>query len=869
MGQRRIPGIGEDVTDLFPVGADVSHLFGAAPPVQAPQPARPYDGKPYTAEEFTDQPVDDGWLGSAKRFVSGLAQSVDPRPALKLLYDASEIASPDAIGRRLVGAPGRDGGQVGDAFLADLKGVADAQVGQFRKAKEAYDQGRYSEAAGYTVAGVLPMLGPAAAHLGEEAGAGNLAGAAGGVAGMVAPVAVAKVLPKSVSLPTVAAPNAARQAAVDLALREGVPLDAATATGNRFVQAAQHVLDRSLGGSMVAQRAAQAQQQGLATVGEQLAAKLNARGGKPGPAVTPEQAGAALEDAVSGRVSSHVAEADQQYGRLRAMEADPANRVEIARTPEPGSPDAAGGTPPPKGVLGFSSKVGATEDEIFQGVLHDARNQGFTGRASDLRAAFDDQVASARRLGEDMASTAAENGPEALLTEIRRLGGVRPFVKDLAADGKGKLLREEFTNLQQSFLKKWGQRGAASVFRNDGLGLDDLAQQLASDPRFKGVVSESSDLVNMLQEIADGGPAAHGEDLQYLLRGAGVEKGRPWWKGTQADQADAYQAPVAMGIAKDALRPIYDQMAKLYPVAKQQASAGFKALKNIVNGPDYMPLSEADANLSAIKGIARGTGANDLPELRTVSQGLAAKAVSQVDDLVRMAAENMGPEALEALEKGRAATRAKYDSGDVLEGLRRGTSGEPVRMVKKITAGKDAAVEQLRALAKEAPDALPDVGRAVIDDLLAEATADGGFTKAQTIATKWRNLGAETKQVLFKDPAHVKDLDDFFHLAKLTAENSNPSGTAHTLLVAGQGGLLLTEPVSGIASAIGGAALSKLLHSPAGVRLLTRGMRMPLGSTAAKSYVAEVNAALRGVGEPALGMAADDQPDTAPRSVRR
>lgn len=62
-----------------------------------------------------------------------------------------------------------------------------AQRDQFAKAAEAPT---LSEKAGYTAAGLLPILGPMAAHAGERGAQGDIAGMAGETAGLVAPFAV-------------------------------------------------------------------------------------------------------------------------------------------------------------------------------------------------------------------------------------------------------------------------------------------------------------------------------------------------------------------------------------------------------------------------------------------------------------------------------------------------------------------------------------------------------------------------------------------------------------------------------------------------------------------------------------------------------
>ena len=84
--------------------------------------------------------------------------------------------------------------------------------------------------------------------------------------------------------------------------------------------------------------------------------------------------------------------------------------------------------------------------------------------------------------------------------------------------------------------------------------------------------------------------------------------------------------PVDMRPVKQALRPIYERYRRSMPIAQQRASQGLKALENILNEEDLKPASIAEMDLGAIKEAARA----EMPELRDVSQGLAARAVPRV-----------------------------------------------------------------------------------------------------------------------------------------------------------------------------------------------------------------------------------------------
>jgi hypothetical protein len=51
---------------------------------------------------------------------------------------------------------------------------------------------------------------------------------------------------------------------------------------------------------------------------------------------------------------------------------------------------------------------------------------------------------------------------------------------------------------------------------------------------------------------------------------------------------------------------------------------------------------------------------------------------------------------------------------------------------------------------------------------------------------------------------------------------------------------MFTNPATGIPLAIGAGALSKMLHSPAGVRALTNGLKLPLRAPAAAMTAGQI-----------------------------
>lgn len=300
---------------------------------------------------------------------------------------------------------------------------------------------------------------------------------------------------------------------------------------------------------------------------------------------------------------------------------------------------------------------------------------------------------------------------------------------------------------------------------------------------------------------------------------------------------EAIAMPVDMRKAKDALRPIMDRMHRQLPVTIARSSPGLKAIENIVNGPDYVPASIADTDLGIIKGISREA---DLPQLRDLSQGLAARAVSQLENAVQAAVGDAGQQAVEALAAGRAATRAKYGAAEVLKAIR----NEPVQAFNQAVYAHDAGINQLREVAKLAPQEMPKVGRAYLDKLLAQATEKGGFGREEGIFRAWQNLGPETKKILFPNTPLRHDLDAFFTLATKSAENINKSGSGFTAMLAVQGGWAFADPAGAILAQLPAAAVAKMMHSPAGVRLLTQGLKLPsLNPTTAANVLEQLRRA--------------------------
>lgn len=358
-------------------------------------------------------------------------------------------------------------------------------------------------------------------------------------------------------------------------------------------------------------------------------------------------------------------------------------------------------------------------------------------------------------------------------------------------------------------------------------------------------------------------PEQAGEGIQSALKaksarfGADAEQNYGPWRNTMESSSatrmvpvngkmEPIQAPVPIASLKQSMEPIFNEM-EMMPAAQKSASAGYNAIKELLDGPDVVPATTAELALSYFKEMARDASGRN--------QGIAKQLVSRLQPLVDSAVKNVSQTALDQLRAGREATRMQKGVQEVERTVR----AEPVQAYGQAIYSKDAGIEHLRRLEKEVPGEMPKIGRAVLEDILQKATFEGGFDKMDSALSKWRDMGPETKRIIFKNPMLIEDLDKFFMLAKKAGHDFNPSGSAKLGGIMTGIGYIFADPISGAALVIGTGALSKLLHSPAAVRALTEGFRVPIRDAGRAASVATRIKALVGDAAKPLDKAAQRQ----------
>jgi hypothetical protein len=277
--------------------------------------------------------------------------------------------------------------------------------------------------------------------------------------------------------------------------------------------------------------------------------------------------------------------------------------------------------------------------------------------------------------------------------------------------------------------------------------------------------------------------------------------------------------PVDLRQIKAQFQPVYDEMNRAWSISKRETSPAYTAVENIVKGPDFERSSVVEQYLGSVKRLAR--------EKEGRVGGMAKFIIPKMQNTIDASVAALDPAALQGLRAGRQIRATQAGTQEILDVLK-GTAEEPVAAYRRIVQPGDAKIRFLRQVNREAPEQVAIAGRAYLEDLLKTATEEGGFKRFDKLWADWRNLGPETKKLLYKNPVLRENIDKFFLAAKKIGENPNPSGTATTLIsmLTGGGGAWLAGPGATAGTILTAGAIAKLLYSPRGAKLLTQGLTL-------------------------------------------
>jgi hypothetical protein len=298
---------------------------------------------------------DRDWTDSLVDFAKGVWKNTNPVAAVQAVGEA--VTSP----------------------IETAKGIVSTQDHVRQEALQAFEAGDYVTGSRKLINWLIPLVGPALDASADKMSEGKYAeglGEATGIGlGLTAPTALRHT---SIKVPGVKAPNPEEAAAVKFGLEEGIPVDAGTATGNRFVKGAQRLNDESALGSIVADRAVQSQADALTRTGAKLADRAKAT------PVTAEQAGSSIRKAVEASASRLNEAASNAYDKLRALE----SRAQSETKTVGFDPKSGATTTEP---IKLAVNVGAVKDQLlplYKDLLRERELSGqlMGGKAQTIKA---------------------------------------------------------------------------------------------------------------------------------------------------------------------------------------------------------------------------------------------------------------------------------------------------------------------------------------------------------------------------------------------------------------------------------------------------------------------------------------------------
>lgn len=285
-------------------------------------------------------------------------------------------------------------------------------------------------------------------------------------------------------------------------------------------------------------------------------------------------------------------------------------------------------------------------------------------------------------------------------------------------------------------------------------------------------------------------------------------------------------APVNVAEYTSMAKGIIDEIGEELPNASDRLAESYAALKNIAKMDDWVPLEQLNNEVSALGYLSFYNKHGLTREKKdAIIQGVWKPLREMVD---KATAEYGGEAGAAALQQGRIATAKYFRIDNFAKKLGgRDLDKEGKQVFQALVSNHDGGIQALRRLKEIAPEQVSNAARGTLQTILDEAVEEGGFKGAKALGV-WNNLGPETKQLLFKDPERVERISKFFQLAKMTAQDSNPSGSGSVLAAMGQLGWAIHNPMSASVYYLTNRKIGQMLYNADTAETLTKALQTPV-----------------------------------------
>jgi len=752
------------------------------------------------------------------------------------------------------------------------KGLLSTSVDQAKKAHDAVKAGNYHQALAHAGAATLPIIAPSANAASDlENGKTDLPSALGTVTGNLGstllPAAGDALDSASLSvIPKVADLTPEESAANAYAAQNNIPIPESVRTGNKSVANIESYLANAPGSSGVMKKAANASREALAKTGtdlveapgagstnypveatpetagekiiegqesnnqaiDQSKKEANAAVQKQGEDLvnsvgttshTPESAGNTILDTLNKTKESQGSQANAAYNRLREHETNPEN---IKQVPV-GEPEVPAEV---KAKLDQIAKFGAGSDSF------EALNDADKPKVLDL----------ARKMGIDVEPKPQMKDMAFPVDTSSAVTTLKPILDKLLEEPADVLNRSRALPALKAIVN--GPKYVPASVMEDFLSGAKAISREGVNAKTRYLANQAIDAV---QPLVDKAVAEGGSDAINALK-----EGRDLTKAKYATQATIDQLPTEpVQLARKLTAP-GDSNINLLRDVKEKTP---EAIPSLARATMEGMFEDSQANGS--KALAQWNKLGDSTKLELLGD---ANKVKALDDYFKAA---------DSLQKTDVAPGSKSPVK---------VDKEPVGAYNKVMRAKDAAINALEETSNVAPDSIPHIVRANLKQLVESATAPEGTRPGPDAGfSQWNKIGDNTKQILYPDPKIRTDISNFMNTAKRIANalDRNTSRTAY-VTEAAKAVHMLKDGVLGVKNLASGGmyaltnyGLAKILTTPGGADLLSRGLTLsakglstPAQAASMSSQIFKIagDSGVRKIEEPAASLKTESKP---------
>jgi len=217
--------------------------------------------------------------------------------------------------------------------------------------------------------------------------------------------------------------------------------------------------------------------------------------------------------------------------------------------------------------------------------------------------------------------------------------------------------------------------------------------------------------------------------------------------------------------------------------------------------------------------------------------------------------EVLSPTQITQLEKfAKSATVPQFVESEIEGRLRKMVAKDPSAVARSVMTGDPTTARLVKKIV--GAKGWEPYRRQMLEKIIGESGED--VFSSNKISNALKSIPPEKRRLFFSD-AEVKEIEQMAGVKRLTEtvekKWGNPSGTARNLITGGQGALLITNPITGIKTAVSAAVAAKLYTTTEGRRLLSQGLNANERNAAAvfTRLIGAANAAKKGLGQEQAG----------------